>query len=207
MKNPFILTQEHLAAIERAIEKNGGEITTRNLDRIYGLYWPIIEQAEAEGFIEFFERKGKTGRPSILAKKVSNSHPTKPLPQRWQVEDLISRKHWRFAFYYVMGELGPGLFSFRRRAYVAYQKAYPSATSKAGAKASASRLLRKPGIRAAIQWEFAKLSCEEEGYSLFPQTADEVWDALREIGSFRAKWAPYWVKWRWEEEERRDEER
>ena len=196
------LTQESLATIYRAIDSNGGEVKIRNLDRIYGIPWLVIKQAKEEGFIEFFERKGKTGRPSELAKKVSNMNPTKLPPLRSNLEDLISQKQWDFAFHYVMGEYGPGFFDFKRRAYVAYQKAYRSAVSKGGAKASASRLLRKPGTRAAIQWEFAKMSGENNGRFLFPRTTNEVWDALREIGSFRAKWAPYWVKWRWKQEEK-----
>jgi hypothetical protein len=195
-----ILSRERLAAIERAIDRNGGEITTRNLDRIHGIEWRVLKEAETAGFIELSTRKGRTGRPSLVVKKVSNSHPTKLPLHRSEIESLITQNQWGFAFHYVLGEYGPGFFDFRRRAYVAYQKTYREARSKEGAKASASRLLRKGRTQAAIQWTFAKQSHEDRGHHLYPSTTSEVWNALREIGSFRADWAPWRVKWEWDNE-------
>ncbi|GHC41143.1 hypothetical protein GCM10007100_02240 [Roseibacillus persicicus] len=119
---------------------------------------------------------------------------------RAEVEKVISIRHWNFARYYVLGETGNGLFTFRRRAYVAYLKAYPNVMSKSAAKASASRLMRKPHIQAAIQWQAVILNGENRGITLYPDTAIEIWEALRELGSFRANWAPWWVKSRWEDE-------
>ena len=54
-----------------------------------------------------------------------------------------------------MGELGTGIFSFRRQAYVAYQKTYGIHLSKESASVSSNRLLRRGDVRAAIQWTFA----------------------------------------------------
>jgi hypothetical protein len=201
-----ILTRERLAAIERAIERNGGEITSRNLDRIHGIKWSVLNEAQGGGFVELFERKGRRGRPSLLVRKVNRSCPTKLPPRRSQVEQVISSRHWNFAFNYALGECGPGTFDFKRRAYVAYQKAFPEVKSKGAAKSGASRLLRQPHIRAAIQWQFAKLGRENKGQPLFPNTTFEIWTALREIGSFRADWAPWWVKYHWTYEEEDNEE-
>jgi hypothetical protein len=48
-----------------------------------------------------------------------------------------------------VGEFGPGtgLFGFKRRAWTAYMKAYPSCYSKAAARSSASRLLKRPRVK------------------------------------------------------------
>ena len=109
--------------------------------------------------------------------------------------------HWNFAFHYVSGEHGPGMFSFRRTAYVAYLKAFPAAKSKAGAGASASRVLRKPHVRAAIQWTFVDvMDFETNTEGLHPQTTVEIWDTLHRLGSWRTRRAPWWLQRKWGDE-------
>lgn len=198
MKPANILTREALAVIWRAIERSGGAITVRNLCRNHFLSREQVDQAKEEGFIVFEVRKPPQGRPALVARKVSINYPTKLPPRRAHLESWISLKHWRFAFYYVMGEHGPGLFSFRRRAHVAYQKAYPNAKSKAGAKASASRLLRKPHVQAAIAWTFARrMDCETNCDGVYPNTTTEIWNTLHGLGNWRARHAPWWIQIEW----------
>jgi len=192
---PNVLTRERLKSIEDAIDKHGGSVSVRFLQWNHCIYFQVVEKAVAEGYIAFETRKPRTGRPSLCVRKVSKSNPTKLPHLRSTLENCISFRHWDFAFYYALGEFGPGLFSFKRRAYVAYQRAFPSARSKAGAKASASRLLRKPHIQAAIQWTFAKFCDPETDCKVHnPQTATEIWDALHAMGSWRARRAPFWVR-------------
>lgn len=195
---PKILTRENLRIIEAAIDKQGGAVSVRFLLCNHFIQRHVIDEAVEREYIALEARKPSAGRPSLYVRKVSKSHPTKLPPFRCLLEDCISFRHWNFASNYVLGECGPGLFSFNRRAYVAYQRTFPSARSKAGAKASASRLLRKPHIQAAIQWTFADyFDPETDCKGLHPQTTTEIWDTLNALGSFRARWAPYWIKSRW----------
>ncbi|MDB4537421.1 hypothetical protein N9230_02275 [Akkermansiaceae bacterium] len=220
---PFIpppLTRERLSILLRALERRGGEMKARDLTRLNGVDWWEIDQAEEEGFVTTEKRKPKSGRPSKWVKlantpsyspafmasenssnvgKVSKNHPTKLLPSRRTLERRINRREWDFAFWYVIGEFGPGtgLFGFKRRAWFAYMKAYPSCHSKAAARSSSSRLLKRPGVKAAIAWQFAKIDRLPEINRFHPRTPTEVWDTLHRLGSYRARWAPRDIQRRW----------
>lgn len=191
----------------------------RDLARFSGIEWWEIDQAEELGFVTTEKRKPRTGRPSkwviingrptathpfwkpkdgTKRRNVSKSYPSK-LPSRHQIGRPISHKEWKFAFWYVMGDFGPGvgLFGFKRRAWTAYQKAYPSCRNKAAARSRSSRILKRPQVKAAIAWEFAKMDRLPNINRFFPWTAIEVWDILHRLGSHRANWAPYSIRQRW----------
>ena len=202
MFQPPPSTLERLQVILRALDRYGGETTTRNLDRLCGVKWWEIDQAVETGFIEVETRKPKIGRPSQVVRKVSKSKPTKLPPRRSSLEKRVTRKQWDFAFWYVIGECGPGLFSFKRRAWKAYEKVYRSCQSDGAARASASRLMKKPEVPAAIWWQFAKLDRDPDLSNEHPQTATEIWETLYRRGSYRAERAPWWMKWRWEQREK-----
>lgn len=210
---PPPLTLERLGLIIRALGRRGGQMKRRDLNRYHGIEWWEIDQAEEQGFILTEKRKPKTGRPSewaILAgrptathpfwepknpadrNQVSKKHPTKLPPPRRSFERRINRHEWDFAFWYVCGEIDPNLwpFGFRRRAWVAYMKAYPRCRSEAGARASASRLMKRPTTQAAIAWHFAKLDRCADLHRFFPETPTEIWSVLHRLGSQRAEWAP-----------------
>lgn len=202
---PPPLTRERLSILLRALAHRGGEMRERDLNRLNGVNWWEIDEAEEKKFVSKEKRKPPTGRPSqwvILppnARNVSKIHPTKLLPSRHTLDRRIKSRHWDFAFWYVVGEFGPGtgLFGFKRRAWTAYMKAYTSCHSKSAARSSASRLLKRPRVKAAIAWEFAKWDRIPEIRRFFPWTATEVWDILHRLGSERASWAPYEVRQRW----------
>ena len=217
---PPPLTRERLSILLRALDRRGGEMKARDLNRINGVNWWEIDQAEEKGFVTTEKRKPKTGRPSKWVKlvnvpsnspsvmasenppnvrKVSKNHPTKLLPSRSTLERQISRREWNFAFWYVIGEFGPGtgLFGFKRRAWTAYRKAYPRCHSEAAARSSASRLLKRPEVKAAIAWQFAKLDHVTGIQRFQPWTATEVWDTLHRLGSHRAEWGPLHINVRW----------
>lgn len=209
---PPPLTHERLSILCRALNREGGEMKKRDLNRCNGIEWWEIDQAEEEGFVTTEQRKPRTGCPSSWVKlipnlhdeprdrhKVSKNHPTKLLPSRSTLDRRIRMREWNFAFWYVVGEFGPGkgIFGFKRRAWTAYMKAYTSCHSKAAARSSASRLLKRPRVKAAIAWEFAKLDRLPEIRRFHPWTATEVWDILHRLGSERARWAPYEIRQRW----------
>jgi hypothetical protein len=169
--------------------------------RNHGLHRSVIEEAIESGFLTLESHQGPRGRPSQILRKVSKCHPTKGPLGHSTLDTLISFRHWDFAFNYAMGEIGPGMFSFKRRAWVAYKKAYRSVRSEAGARASSSRLLRKPQVRAAIAWTFAKYCDHLYHPGGEPQTPSEIWAILFKAKSFRTHWASSWDRWQWERQE------
>lgn len=195
---PNILTRERLTAIEKSIDEHGGSVTIRHLMRNHGYNRHIIDEAVNGGYLILETLKPKQGRPSLIVKKVNESYPTKLPPRRSWLDHCISYRQWDFAFWYVMGELGPGMFSFRRRAWFAYMKCYPSVKTQASARAGASRLMKKPKIRAVITWTFAK-HCDPETdcEGLYPSTAEEIWDTLRHLENWRIQGAPLTAQLRW----------
>jgi len=92
----------------------------------------------------------------------------------------LSHRHWRFALQLASvaptrGYFGFGLSSATR----AYLIAFPEAKSRAGAAASASRLLKKPIIRAARRWF---LSSDLGTYrEEMPKTAQAIYCRLAEL--------------------------
>jgi len=177
----------------------------RDLTRLNGVDWWEIDQAEELGFLTTEKRKPPTGRPSewailpTVGENVSRNRPTKPLPSRDLLGRRISSREWDFAFWYALGDFGPdtGPFDFKRRGWSAYMKAYSSCHSKAAARSSASRLLKRPEVKAAVAWQFAKLDRLPEIHRFYPWTAPEVWDTLHRLDSQRARWAPRHIRERW----------
>jgi hypothetical protein len=217
---PPPLTRERLSNLLRALSRRGGEMKARDLNRLNGVEWWEIDQAEELGCITKEKRKPTTGRPSEWVKlvpgmsrdassgtlendaedeNVSKNYPTELLPYRADLERSISRKEWDFALWYALGDFHSDLdpFAFKRRGWTAYMKAYPCCHSKAAARSSSSRLLNRPRVKAAIAWQFAKLDRHPEIDRFFPWTATEVWDILHRLDSQRARWAPYAVRQRW----------
>ena len=217
---PPPLTRDRLAIIIRALQRRGGEMKRRDLNRFNAIEWWEIDQAEEQGFIITEKRKPRTGRPSEWAvlngkplpthpfwerkdgsdrDNVSKTYQSKLPPARNNSDRKINRREWKFAFWYVCGEFGvaAGPFGFKRRAWFAYMKAYPKCQSQAGARASASRLMRRSTTKAAIAWEFAKFDGCRAINRFFPETALDIWDLLHRFGSERAAWAPPTVRARW----------
>jgi hypothetical protein len=115
-----------------------------------------VEQAEEAGWVAISERKPAVGRPSRVATKLSESQSAKLPPWRFQITKELSVRHWRFAL--ESTSLGPRRNEFGNclsSATRAYLIAFPYAKSRAGASASASRLLKNPMVRAARRWFLA----------------------------------------------------
>jgi hypothetical protein len=217
---PPPLTRERISVLLRALRRKGGEMKARDLNRLNGVEWWEIDQAEELGCITKEKRKPRTGRPSQWAKLAPNQNfqsslgdsgnamepenvskicPTELLPYRADFERPISYKEWDFALLYALGDFAPDLgpYGFRRRGWSAYLKAYPSCNTKAAARSSASRLLQRPQVKAAIAWQFAVLDRLPEIHRFFPRTSDEVWNTLHHLASYRTRWAPWSIQVQW----------
>lgn len=71
----------------------------------------------------------------------------------------------------------------------AYKQVYASARSRAGARASTSRLLKREDVRAVRRWYYAKVNGEIPRGEDMPRTPRLIDQRLREAGS---RFAPRW---------------
>lgn len=182
---PLILCRERLDRIRRVLERCGGTATMRDLGRSHTIYGWEIEQAAAMGWFKISTLKPRTGRHSRVVESCAMENAEMP-PSRCCIEKEISNRHWWFALRSVtqavkhgMRRVGlPGIVS-------AYIKTYHP-RSRNGASASASRLLKRPDVRAARQWFCAQSNRELPPGETMPTTASGIRTRLRELGNRRA---------------------
>ncbi|MFC7336139.1 hypothetical protein ACFQY0_03030 [Haloferula chungangensis] len=127
------------------LDRTGGRNTVRNLYRSHTIFPWEVEQAAELGWVEIETRNPKIGRPSVIVLKLSKTSTAKHPPWRFQIPPEISIRHWKFVFAYLIDYSACNA----RRAYLA---TYPNARSKAGASASAHRLLKHRDVKAAMAW-------------------------------------------------------
>lgn len=188
---PMHLCRERLNRILRILDRHAGALPVREFFRSYSVWEWEVEQAAELGWIEIKTMKPRTGRPSRVVSKVSETQPRNYPPWRAQIEKPISFRHQDFALYSACLAIKNGGGWFGMLPYVgAYQKAFPAARSRAGAAASMSRLLRHPDVRAARQWFYAKGGREIPRAEPMPDTASGIWQRFREAGNHRAAYAP-----------------
>ncbi len=179
--------RERLARIQRLICRHGGSIPVRIIARSYGVRPGEVEAAAALGWIQIHTHKPPTGRPSRIARTVSNPETAKLPPFRHQIERPISVRHWRFALFSTMEAIkggsswAGGLPCFTD----AYLKAFPNARKRRAAAASMSRLLRHPNVQAARAWNYSQIEGVIPRGEAMPRTAGEIWQRLSEAGSWR----------------------
>ena len=185
----MILCRERLARIQRVLNKSAGDLTVRDFARSFSVWEWELEQAAALGWIQIETRKPRTGRPSRIVKRVSETHAAKLPPYRWQIQKRIRIRHWNFAFHSVYSAIrGGSSFLWRIPPYTdAYLQAFPAAKSRRAAAASMSRLLRHPDVRAARAWFYSKVSQEIPRDEPMPDTARAIWQRLHELGSWRIR--------------------
>ncbi len=152
----LLLCRERLTRLLAVLDREGGSCSLRALYRTYGIRDWEVEQAEEAEWVSITEQKPVVGRSSFVATKLSKSLSAKLPPWRFQIPKELSCRHWRFALESTMpapsrNEFGCSLSSATR----AYLIAFPYAKSRAGAAASASRLLKRPMIQAARRWFLA----------------------------------------------------
>lgn len=187
--HPSILCRERLNRIQRIIERNAGALTVREFTRTYSVGEWEVEQAAALGWIKIETHKPRTGRPSRIAKTVSETTVAKLPPLRCQIEKPISIRHWNFALHSVCTAIKGGT---RRFFYLppytnAYLRAFPAAKKRRAATASMSRLLHHPDVKATRTWFYAQVNREITREEPMPTTASGIWQRLLELGNWRAR--------------------
>jgi hypothetical protein len=156
------LCRERLNRLLLVLTRQGGSETFRQLERRFGVWRWEVEQAAALGWVEIETCKPRTGHPSQIV-RVRRSPSAKLPPCRWQIEKEISHRHWIFAMRCTLkavkrghGAFGP--FGASGCWTDAYQHTFGKAKSRAGARASASRLIRRQDIKAMRAWWYAKIN-------------------------------------------------
>jgi hypothetical protein len=168
------LSRESLKRLLKTFDRLGRPVTVRDLVRSYGFFEWEIEEAKLLGWVQISIRKPAVGRPSRIAEKLSNPVAAKLPPWRHQIPEEITIRHWRFALESIGIVPTSGLFGFRLATQLeAYQKAFPDSRSKAGASASASRLMRRLDVRLMRQWLRSSIR------GPMPNTVRELMEDLR----------------------------
>ncbi|BCX46414.1 hypothetical protein HAHE_03220 [Haloferula helveola] len=178
--HPLKLSLDRLHRILRVFQKEGDEVTVRRFRRNFEVYDWELEQAAELGWLAIETRKPKTGRPSIVARKLSNSPTAKLPPRRSVIGRGISIRHQRFVEHYLCG----GGFLSKPNARRAYRLTYPEARSLSGIDASANRLFRHPDVLAYLAWVRACSGSEIpwQARQKHPLTRQEIIETLRAHG-------------------------
>jgi hypothetical protein len=152
------ITQEDIQRLQNVLRRRGGSCTLRDLYRRHSFWDTSVFAVAAEaGLIRIEERRPRTGRPSkvavLCAEKDSNPPPAK-LPRRTDLPLGLNWRERRFLKYYGF-RWGTSYFGEGRNAgcathayLIAFER--PRGPSTASDRSSASRLLGRSWIRAAI---------------------------------------------------------
>jgi hypothetical protein len=185
---PPTLCLERLLRIQGVLNRAGGEMSVRNLRRSFAI-WPWeVEQAAALGWLKLNVQGGRGRRSRIVELVAQDRLAHLPLPPaRDQIPREISKRHQLFAMRAARECVPRGVKALGFRGIVAaYVRTY-NPRSYAGARASASRLMGHPHVRAAMQWSYAQMSDELPREEPMPTTAKGIWLRLHELGNWRVR--------------------
>jgi hypothetical protein len=155
---PEPVTHEDVQRLQEVLRRRGGSCTLRDLYRRHSFWDPaIFTTAEAAGIISIETIKPRTGRPSrvaVLKSAEDNISAPAKLPRRSELPRGITRKEERFLALYFY-RWGSNFFGEGKNggcATNAYAAAYGKRrpTTRASDRSSASRLLRRPWMRAGF---------------------------------------------------------
>lgn len=185
---PLILCRERWERIERVLAQLGGTATLRELERSFAIRPWEVRASAALGWLDIATRRPRTGRPSqmVVFRDYTNAN-VPDLPEyRCGIEKDISSRHRVFVLRSI-GCVRHGSSMCGSPPIVhAYLSVYRP-RSRCGARASMSRLLRHPDVRALRQWFYAQVNHEISFDEPTPRTASGIWQRLREVGSWRAR--------------------
>jgi hypothetical protein len=175
-----LLCRERLQRLLSVLDRNGGSASFRDLWRSHRVWDWEIEQAAELGWVRILTRQPRIGRPSRCAQKLSETHVAKLPPFRRSIPRCISFRHERFAWE-TLDIMPGGCLGFKISTLVrAYVRTFPGASSRGGAAASATRLMKRRDVRVARYW-FQRTS----GMRLhepMPRSVDGIITRLRELG-------------------------
>lgn len=164
-------------------------MSVRDLMRSFAISpWEIEQAAELRWLRIVTRRPSGRGRPSRVAELRDERNAKLPKPRR-QIEPEISTRHWLFAMRAAKKCCPGGMraFGFNIPGIVtAYIETYQP-KSRAGARASASRLMRRPHVKAAMQWFYAQMAREIARDEPMPETVSGIRARLAELGCWRAR--------------------
>jgi hypothetical protein len=188
---PLTLCLERLLRIQVILKRADGKMAVRELMRSFAIQPWEIEQAATVGWVKVYIRAGKggKGRPSRVVEVIPEDKiASLPLPPaRNQISREISVRHQVFAMRAVWECVPRGIKALGFPGVVAaYIKTY-NPRSYAGARASASRLMRHPHVRAAMQWFRAQVVNEIPRGEAMPQTSIAIWRRLHDLENCHTK--------------------
>ena len=176
-----ILTLERIFRLQRVLDRYGGTAKQRLLMKNHGFQiWEIAEAVKYEWVTvsKIPASGGRSGRPSFFVSRVSKSCPTKCPPTRGQLPKRIPIRHFYFAMHSLSYVKNADGILQRKNLGQAYLAAFPAARSLVGAKASASRLLRRPSIKMLRQY-FQAYSTREIPKHSYPTTFPEMINLIK----------------------------
>jgi hypothetical protein len=191
-----MLYQETLDRMLSTLERHEGSMTRRQLVRIYSFDLPDIHEAAELRWVTITQHKPRTGRPSIVVSlniDVNNTLPRNfPMPRHHALgihrvsirHELFSRRTTDLVRRRRKGGAGDRFDVTLSSATRAYMLTYPKA-KPASARASASRLMKRPAVHACRQWCFA--SFYEIPAEPMPRDAVAIWSRLGALGNWRAE--------------------
>jgi hypothetical protein len=183
------LCRERLNRILSVLDRQGGSEALRQLERYFSIWRWEVNEAAALGWIEITTRKPRTGRPSLVA-SISKIPPAKLPPWRHEIKKPVSQRHQTFAMRVALEGMKWGpvrLPSYLGLGFAScwtevYQAVYHTANSRAGARASASRLIRHPDVQAVMAWCKARIRGEISFDEDLPWVPAEIWLRLSRAG-------------------------
>ena len=166
-------------------------MSVRDLIRTFAIWpWEIEQAAELGWLCIVTQRPSGRGRPARVAELCDERNVKLPQPRR-QIEKRIAVRPELFAMRCVFECCPRGT----RFAWIvalpiveAYLRTYPNVRSRAGASASASRLMKRRDVRSAMQWFYAQVSNEIPRGEPMPETVSAIRARLAELGSWRTKY-------------------
>jgi hypothetical protein len=180
----LILCRERLDRILAILDRRGGELPVREFGRTFSVHRWEVTQAADLGWIVIEIRKPRTGRPSLIARRVIKNEPAKLPPARRSIPKLIRFRHYDFAEQSLLAR------RWGRAAYVtltsfteAYIRKFPRARSRRAAAVSAHRLRKHPHVRAVRAWLYAKVNHEIPLDAPCPWTAEGIYRELAKAGA------------------------
>ncbi len=178
---PALLCRERLNRILAVLDREDGACSVRDLSRTYGIEKWEVEQAADAGWVSICQHKPRVGRSSFVAGKLSKTPSAKLPPMRYAIPHEMSIRHDRFAWESVSVVAKRNAFGFGlQSATNAYLRAFPACKSRAAAAVNASRLMKRPMIRAARLW-YRKID-ERSLLEPMPSTPEAIYRRLREMG-------------------------
>jgi hypothetical protein len=158
--HPSILCRERLLRILDLLDRYGGHMPARTLQRNHGVFDWEVEQAAELGWLAISERKPAVGRPARVVEKLSKTQSAKLPPHRNEIERHIPVRHRLFAIHSVSVTESSSPLNWRlRSATESYLLAFPRCKSRGAAAVGASRLMKLVSVKLMRRWLF----CNEEG--------------------------------------------